>query len=920
MPALIGPIGTVVNMNQAVNGNALGNPAYAAALDVANQTGGQAAIIANYNASLASANATTLATTILNNMFVTTAAGVSAANVTALTSALSLALSSYPTAKGQVISNLANLLGALESDSSWGPAALAFNSQAAADYVYSTTLANTNAGVPSATATYTLTTGVDTFIGTSGNDLITAVFGSGATGAVAQRNTLTVPTPNGGTSVVVPLNYGGLTTNITSGTDATAYSAAITAAINQSAGSAIAVNTNATTVTITAATAGTALPGITFGAALTANNPTTAFTTANTPGSTGTGTTLNVTDTISMGAGTDTMALNVGGGAMALTAANSPLLSGVEILNLSNQGGAVSLVGTLAPNLTTLGLIGNATAAATTTVTAAAGTLNTLNLTNNTATGANVSITYDTATLAGLSDALTINMSGQQIPFGANNTTGNAADFSFVGADAGLATGFETVTINASGATNRIGSVTVTNSTPLSTMTTLNLVNNGTGTLRISDALVFKAGVAGSGLGVGTVTATGPSGVDILTGANTTLTFTGGAGNDTVRFAAAGDFTSADVVNLGGGSGNALWVGDTLINDTTTLALNALINGVTTAQRVGFSVATTGTGIDLSQITVPNIYTAAVAYTFTNVAATDFLNASGITTGAMTLTASVGFNTLNLNINATADAKGGFGTIAGTGQATINIASTSSGTQTAANTVGAVTNSANAVVNVTGTQDLTITSFSDSVGLNASTYTGVLTATGSNTASSFTGGSGADVLTGGTGADTFVGGAGNDTINTGVDGAIGTTITGGTGADAITLAHTTGAATTALNATSAESFATVGQFDTVTFAAAAAGGNTNTVTLTTGLTSSTVTAATTVVLGTTVVAAGSFLIVNTAGVATATTGNSSLYQDSNSNGIIDATDLQINFVAGDAADTMAVTAVGGKATIAYVGV
>jgi len=210
MPALIGPIGTVVNMNQALNGNALGNPAYASQLDVANQTGGQAAIIANYNASLASANATTLATTILNNMFVTTAAGVSAANVTALTSALSLALSSYPTAKGQVISNLANLLGGLEADASWGPAALAFNSQAAADYVYSTTLANTNAGVPSAVSTYTLTTGIDTatsksFVGFFDNTAAnTLQSGDTLTGAFGTANSLSL-TLAADSSAVVPL-------------------------------------------------------------------------------------------------------------------------------------------------------------------------------------------------------------------------------------------------------------------------------------------------------------------------------------------------------------------------------------------------------------------------------------------------------------------------------------------------------------------------------------------------------------------------------------------------------------------------------------------------------------------------------------------------------------------------------------------
>ena len=162
MAALVGAIGTVVNMNQAVFGNALGNPAYQSQLAVATATGGQAAIIAGYNSSLASSAAATLATTVLNNMFVTTAAGVTAANVATLTTALTQAFAAYPTAKGQVISNLANILGGFEGEASWGPAATAFNNQAAADFQYSTNTANANAGVPSAVSTYTLTTGIDT--------------------------------------------------------------------------------------------------------------------------------------------------------------------------------------------------------------------------------------------------------------------------------------------------------------------------------------------------------------------------------------------------------------------------------------------------------------------------------------------------------------------------------------------------------------------------------------------------------------------------------------------------------------------------------------------------------------------------------------------------------------------------------------
>jgi len=743
---------------------------------------------------------------------------------------------------------------------------------------------------------------------------------SGGTAAVAQRVQLVAPTPNGGTTVAVALNYGGIVTTIQTGATATTYGDAIVLAINSSAGSVIAVNTTGT-VQVTAPVAGTALPAITFSAALSANNPASTFPVANVAATTGTGTTLNIFDTISLGAGIDTLNLNLGGTATTLTATNTPSLGGVDILTISNQGGAFNYAGALASSLTTLGNAGTSTAAASTTVTSARATMTTLNLTSLTSTTQDQSITYTTGALAGTSDAATINLSGVRIAAGATNTAANAVDISFIGPDAGLETGFETVTINASGTgENRLGTLQVSNlANANSTMTALNLNNNSTGTMRIWNDLVFKAATPGGATGAGTVTATGTSGVDIQSGANQNLTFTGGAGNDTVRFSAADALTSADSINLGTGT-NTLWVADATINTTTTVALNALINAVTTAQNVGFSAAS---AVNLNAITANNIYVglagAGGTYTFTNVSATDNINALGVTVGAMTLVASVGFNTLNLNAIATADAAAGYAATDVTGQATVNIASTSTGTQAAVNTIAAVTNGANTVVNVTGTQSLTITSFSDSVALNASAFTGILTATGSNTASIFTGGSGNDVITGGTGADTFVGGAGSDTINTGVDGAIGTTITGGLGADTIALQHTDGLATTALNATAAESYATTGQFDTVTTAALNAAGvaHANTITVTTGLLSSTLVGATAVVIGTTVVAAGSFLWVSATGVLTTTASGGSLFQDSNSSGVIDATDLQINFaITGD--DTLAITTVGGKATVTAV--
>ena len=212
MPALIGPIGTVVNMNQAVFGNALGNPAYASQLLVAEAVGGQAQIIANYNSQLASSPAAALATTVMNNLFITVAAGVPAANVTALTAALTQAFNTYPTAKGQVINNLSTLLGTLETDPNWGPAARAFNSQAAADYTYSINPANTNAGTPSTTTTFTLTNGIDTFAGSTGNDFFSGSLNEGGNVTFQAFDMLTGGL---GTDTLVAQGIGNLSTTTT---------------------------------------------------------------------------------------------------------------------------------------------------------------------------------------------------------------------------------------------------------------------------------------------------------------------------------------------------------------------------------------------------------------------------------------------------------------------------------------------------------------------------------------------------------------------------------------------------------------------------------------------------------------------------------------------------------------------------------
>jgi hypothetical protein len=122
-----------------------------------------------------------------------------------------------------------------------------------------------------------------------------------------------------------------------------------------------------------------------------------------------------------------------------------------------------------------------------------------------------------------------------------------------------------------------------------------------------------------------------------------------------------------------------------------------------------------------------------------------------------------------------------------------------------------------------------------------------------------------------------------------------------------------------LTTSAADSYATAGQFDTVTSSAFGTANDTNVITITSGVTSATITAATSVNIGVTTVTAGAFLWVAASGSAAQANQAATLYQDSNSDGIIGATDLRIDFaVTGD--DTQGVAIVGNKAVITVTGV
>ncbi len=118
-----------------------------------------------------------LALQVLNNVNITAATVTAPGSYTTLLSALTQAFTGFgPSARGQIILNVTNLLTKLEGDATYGVAATGFNSQAYADFVYGSVASNTSpAVVTAAPTTFNLTPlAGESIQGTSGDDLFIA--------------------------------------------------------------------------------------------------------------------------------------------------------------------------------------------------------------------------------------------------------------------------------------------------------------------------------------------------------------------------------------------------------------------------------------------------------------------------------------------------------------------------------------------------------------------------------------------------------------------------------------------------------------------------------------------------------------------------------------------------------------------------
>jgi hypothetical protein len=608
-------------------------------------------------------------------------------------------------------------------------------------------------------------------------------------------------------------------------------------------------------------------------------------------------TTLDAYDTVDLGAGTDTVVANFAGTDPAtINIANIPTLNGVEIFQIkaASFDGGVTLTHNFAPDLTTLNETNQVTAG-TLTVASLGAAVTTIGLTDKNIDDSDLVVGYASGALGGTADALSLNLSNVAA---VTKDAANSTDIDISGAAGGY--GYETVNLAITG-TNRIADLTIDDGTN-STMTTLNI--SGTGSLKNFGTLDFKSGSAG------TIDASANSGGVTLTVGTEDNIFIDGSGDDYLTFLADGDFDNADSVSFSNGGTDTLSIDDIAISTAEYAMINA-----TGAEVIAFTAAD-GESLDVDmskldahRIILNNAASTAGDNTITKLSADDtvVINATAGEALETNVAAALGYNTLNLEFNGGTTGAAEADVVTATGQSVINIYSTGSN----GNSIDNLVSSANASIVITGDKSFELEdALDDASSVDATGLTAALTVTGGDAASIFKGGTKADTITLGTqaGGDTVEGGAGNDTITSAVtDAATGTTsITGGLGTDTIHFqdAGLAGDSTATINATAAESYATAGKYDLVIFDAAVAT-NDWTVTINTGLSATTVTAATSVTLGTTTITAGQFLWVNASGSASAQDEDAMLYQDTDGDGVIEATDFAMSFdITG--ADTTAV--------------
>lgn len=509
------------------------------------------------------------------------------------------------------------------------------------------------------------------------------------------------------------------------------------------------------------------------------------------------GMSLTSDDTLDGGAGTDLLNATVGTtGIVQATLSNietvKAMFSAAGSLSLLSGAGVTSVIDNGSTANATFGNIGSASVALTA---------------QNTSFDATFGFTN--AALSGSTDNVAITLS--------NVTAGTA----LVITPASGTNGAETITITSTGSANTLDSIDDGTSTSLTKLVVkgdqaLTLTAITPVTVTTIDAGALTAALTITDTSTAAATITGGSANDSITMSNnvTADSIDAGAGNDTVTFTTAGNFTVADTVKGGDGIDTLGVIAADVTTAGYTAPTTATVSGIevlkfSTLAAGTYTPSTIDSGIKTITLGLDGANTTS---TFNFVAGSNTLNIGTSDTTAAALTAadtftfdaagSLGTDSLTINngnlstVNALAT-----GIIATTDFETVTI-NTGSYTTEVAQVLGAVTVTGSVgftseeTLVLTGANRLTLGIVTADV-INASAMTAasgtVLTLVTGTTATTITGSAGNDVLisdvalanhsiSGGAGNDTITGGTGNDTL---LGGAGNDSITGSTGNDSI---------------------------------------------------------------------------------------------------------------------------------------
>lgn len=581
-----------------------------------------------------------------------------------------------------------------------------------------------------------LTTGVDTFVGTAGNDVIAALIGAGTPDTLTVADSIDGGAGNDTLNITAVAAFTGLpvgakisnveTVNITGVAAVTANSTAWTGttALNVSSVGAATLTSGATTaVSVTSEQGAAAAVSVTGGSTVKAQ--------------------LNIADGVTAGAVTISGTASSVSVTETATGATASGLGGT--VAISDSGISATKAGTLAS--VTLSGTGAATIASNALANLSLSNTGTVGITNSLTTPVNTALALTASGTVGAitntsNDIKTLNVS-------AGAAAATIANFTGTGVTALNVSGTKAVTFTAISTTN-LETVTVA----------------GSAGLTADFSAIAK---------VTSVSTAGTTGASTIGLDGTKATFTGGAGDDTVVI------TAAPTKSLTGGAGT-----DTLVANIAG-GFDASANGKATGFEV-LGVAGTSTGtFNASGFTGLSVLAnVGGATTFSNVAAGTALTYLAGATGAVNYNLADSSGTADA---ATVNLKSAAGitvtnlTLTGVENVTVN--STDTNTTAHVNTLSLLGNDSKSLT-ITGNTGLILTAastklatvdahaltgaftFTTGVTTGTTTITGSATAvntiTGGSAADTIVGGSKADVITSGTGLDILTGGAGSDTF------------------------------------------------------------------------------------------------------------------------------------------------------------